>query len=96
MGLGCRALLGADGELPGGGEPVERGHDRAGLGGVDPAFGHRRGEHVVAFHGLGEAEVGAGVAAHLPGLDRDPVGGCAGTGLGGGTGAVGLREQAAA
>ena len=42
---------------------------------------------------LGEAEVGAGFAADLPGLDRDPVGGGVRTGVGGGTGAVGFGEQ---
>ena len=52
------------------------------------------GQHVVALQCLGEAEVGAGVAADLPRLDRDPVGGCAGTGVGGGTGTVGLGEEA--
>ena len=91
--LGGSSLFGVDGELAGGGQPVERGHDRAGLGGVDLALGHRRGEHVVPVQCLGEAEVGAGFAADLPGLDRDPVGGGVRTGLGGGTGAVGLGEQ---
>ena len=52
-----------------------------------------RGEHVVPVQCLGEAEVGAGFAADLPGLDRDPVGGGVRAGVGGGTGAVGFGEQ---
>ncbi len=42
---------------------------------------------------LREPEVGAGLAAYLPGLDRDPVRGSAGTGLDRGLTSLGLGEQ---
>ena len=55
--LGGSSLFGVDRELTGGRQLVERGHDRAGLGGVDPALGHRRRQHVVALQCFGQAEV---------------------------------------
>ena len=42
---------------------------------------------------LREPEVGAGLAAYLPGLDRDPVRRGAGTGLDRGLTALGVGEQ---
>ena len=42
---------------------------------------------------LGQLEVGAGVAAYLPGLDRHPVSRTAGTGLDRGLGLLGLGQQ---
>ena len=48
---------------------------------------------VVLVECLGEAEVGAGVAAYLAGLDRHPVGCGPGPGLGGGTREFGLCQQ---
>ena len=93
--LGGRALLGRDRELAGARQPVQGGDDRAGLGEVDPPGGHRRREDVMLLELLGEAEVGAGLAAYLPGLDRHPVRRGAGTGLDGGLGCVRRRRAAA-
>ena len=86
-----RALLGRDSELPGPREPLQRPDDRAALREVDPARGHRCGEDLVLLDLLREPEVGAGLAAYLPGLGRDPVRRGAGTGLD-----RGLRRSASA
>ena len=91
--LGLLALLRVDRELTGGGELVEAGHDRPCLRGVDLALAHGRREHVVPIQRLSEAEVGAGFAADLPGLDRDPVGSCPRAGVGRGAGALCFGEH---
>ena len=73
VGLGGSSLFGVDRELARGREPVEGGHDRPRLDGVDLAFGPgAAARSVVLVQCLGEAEVGAGVAADLTG-SRPPA-----------------------
>ena len=86
-------LLGRDGELSGAREPLQRGDDRPALGEVDPARGHRRRQNLMRLDLLREAEVGAGLAAYLPGLDRDPVRHGACTSVDRGLGPFGVGEQ---
>ena len=93
VGLGLRTLLGGDSELAGARKPIQRGDDRPGLGEVDPTRGHRRGEHLMALEALRQPEVGAGLAAYLPGLDRDPVRRAAGAGVDRGLRPFGVGEQ---
>jgi hypothetical protein len=89
---GC-PLLGRDCELAGAREPLQRGDDRPALRQVDPARSHRRREDFVLLEVLGEPEVGAGLAAYLPRLDRDPVRRSADTRLDRDLGALGLGQQ---
>ena len=93
VGLRGRPLLGRDRELACAREPLQRRHDRPALGDVDPTRSHRRRQHLVLLDLLCQAEVGAGLAAYLPGLDRDPVRCGAGTGLDRGLGLLGVGEQ---
>ena len=96
MCLRGRTLLGRDSELAGPRKPLQRRDDGPALGEVDPARGHRRGQDLMLLDLLREPEVGAGLAAYLPGLDRDPVRRGAGTGLDRGRGLARRRRAAAA
>ena len=93
MCLRRRTLLRRDSELAGAREPLQRGDDRPTLREVDPARGHRRRQDLMLLEVLREPEVGAGLAAYLPRLDRDPVRRGAGTRLDRGLTSFGVGEQ---
>ncbi len=75
-------------------QPIQRGDDRAGLRDVHPTTGHGGGKHVVVLEALGVTQVRAGVAAHLPGLDRHPVGRGRRAGVHGRLALLGICQQA--
>ena len=73
MSLRGRTLLKGNSELSGPRKPLQRRDDRAALGQVDPPRRHRCRQDLVVLDLLRQPQVGAGLAAHLPRLDRDPV-----------------------
>ena len=93
MCLRGRTLLGRDSELTRPRKPLQRRDDRAALSQVDPTRGHRRRQNLMLLDLLRQPEVGAGLAAYLPCLDRDPVSSPAGTGLDRGLTPLGVGEQ---
>ena len=68
-----RTLLGGDRELTALRQPAQRRDDHPRLRDVHPPLRHRRRQAVVVLEPLGELQVRARVAAHLPGLGGQPV-----------------------